>query len=42
MLIMPSETDGAPKAISGLDWIGMGMEISGKGYAKSIFSATKI
>ena len=32
---MPSEMDVAPKAISGLDWIG----ISGQGYAKSTFGA---
>ena len=38
MRITPSETDVAPKAISGRD--GMGWEeISGQGYAKSTFGA---
>ena len=35
---MPSETDVAPKAISGwMDW--MGLEITRQGYAKSTFGA---
>ena len=37
-IMMPSETDVAPKAISGL---GIGFEISGQGYAKSTFGAKK-
>ena len=40
-VIMQSETDVAPKSISGLDQIGMGMKISGKGSAKSTFGANK-
>ena len=35
--IIPSEKDVAPKAINGLDWVGL--EISGRGYARSTFSA---
>ena len=34
---IPSETDVAPKAIRGWDWVWM--EISGRGYAKSTFGA---
>ena len=35
--IIPSETDVTPRAINGLDWVGL--EISGRGYARSTFSA---
>ena len=39
---MSLATDVAPKAISGsptvgLGWVGLGLEISGEGYAKSTF-----
>ena len=34
-MIMPPETDVAPNAISGWDWVCM--KISGPGYAKSTF-----
>ena len=37
---MPSETDVAPKAISGQT--GLGLEISGRGYALSSFGANNI
>ena len=36
---MPSETDVAPKAICGMDWDWIGLEISRRGYAKSTFGA---
>ena len=38
-VIMPSETDVIPKAISGR--IGYGLEISVRGYTKSTFGANK-
>ena len=39
-MIMPSETDVAPKAISGQT--GLGLEISGRGYALGSFGANYI